>query len=415
MRETELMTQLSVLDAEPAALLQTAHSQCGTGNVSATCVTTVSTLEQLSPDWKELYQRIGCRNPFLSVEWMTAWWRHWSDLNRLLIIAVRNSLGRLVAVAPFYIRRSRLGGWGPRALCFVGTHELIGAYHLNLLVDPEYEPLAIEAIVNLVKQHRAEWDYVELSLSDKTSPALGRLCDLLRCIGLSEKVIQTQTALCPYVELPSSFEEYLKSIGRNIRYNFRRRRRALEREGVEFVALREASELHEKFDELFHLHRLRFEHKQEHSSFLKPGVYEFHVDAMSRLAEARMAMLFLLQVRGKAIAALYGFSTGKTFSFYQAGMDPAWSRLSVGLVMMGCSIEEAIRSGHEEYDFLCGTNPYKLQWANKVRHDVMTCLFDCRARSQWARLRIGLIDRLRALKRQYSFRNTRRFEQDEPL
>jgi len=83
--------------------------------------------------------------------------------------------------------------------------------------------------------------------------------------------------------------------------------------------------------------------------------------------------------------------------------------------MMGCSIEEAIRSGHEEYDFLCGTNPYKLQWANKVRHDVMTCLFDCRARSQWARLRIGLIDRLRALKRQYPFRNTRRFEQDEPL
>lgn len=55
--------------------------------------------------------------------------------------------------------------------------------------------------------------------------------------------------------------------------------------------------------------------------------------------------------RGKVIAALSGFSASKRFAFYECGMGPAWSRLSVGLVMMGCGIEEAIRTGHEEFDF----------------------------------------------------------------
>lgn len=401
----QLMVSANILDAGVSVIPQPHLAPIRLDAVTAACATTTSELEQLSQEWQELFLRIGCRSPFLSAEWITSWWRHWSKHHRLFVISVRDGMGRLVAIAPFYVRLSRLGEWGPRALCFVASHHLIGSYHLNILVDPECEPAAVEAIASIVDRHRAEWDYVELSASDKTSPSLARLCHGLRSVGMTEKAVQTQTFMCLYAELPSSFEEYLMGVGPNLRYNFRRRRRALEREGVEFVALYGRSEIQKQFGELFRLHRLRFDQKQEHSNFLKPGVYEFHVDAMTRLAEARMASLFLLQVRGKAIAALYGFSAGKRFSFYQAGMDPAWSRLSVGLVMMGCSIEAAIRSGHDEYDFLCGVHPYKFQWANKVRHDGMTCLFDRRARSQWAWSRIGLVDRLRSLKQRYSLRN----------
>jgi len=97
-----------------------------------------------------------------------------------------------------------------------------------------------------------------------------------------------------------------------------------------------------------------------------------------------MARLFLLQVGGKAVGALYGFSVGKTFSFYQMGMDPAWQRLSVGPVMMGCTIEEAIRTGHGRFDFLCGDETYKFQWAQDSRRAATHCFFDHRPRSQCA-------------------------------
>ena len=108
-------------------------------------------------------------------------------------------------------------------------------------------------------------------------------------------------------------------------------------------------------------------------------------EALQQLEAGGMAHVFVLESKGKAIAALYGFSVGKTFTFYQCGMDPAWSRLSVGLVMMGCALEEAIRTGHDEFDFLRGDEAYKFQWTKKARRGITVRFFDRRIRSQWAR------------------------------
>jgi CelD/BcsL family acetyltransferase involved in cellulose biosynthesis len=416
MRVSELVAQSLPHGDGPKAVSHIFPALSLPDEVTAGCVTTIVALEQLAPDWRELFQRIGCRNPFLSHEWVTSWWRHWGGHHRLLVITIRNRVGRLVAVAPFAIQQSRLGKWGPRALSFITTHAFIGSYHLNLLMDPEYEAVSIQAIASMVEQRRTEWDFIAFTLSDQVSTPLKRFCDRLRSAGMTEKIVETQSVACPYAELPPSFEEYLKGVGSNVRYNFRRRRRALEREGIEFVALKERGEILGQFGELFRLHRLRFEGRGiMNSDLLRSGVYEFHLEAAAQLAESGMASLLLLKVRGQAIAALYGFSAGKTFSFYQAGMDPAWARLSVGLVMMGCSIEEAIRSGHDEYDFLGGANPYKFQWANKVRQDGMTCLFDGRARSQLAWSGIGLVDRLRKMKRWNSLRNSDDPKRDEAL
>jgi CelD/BcsL family acetyltransferase involved in cellulose biosynthesis len=287
----------------------------------------------------------------------------------------------LLAIAPFYIRRSAFGPWGPRALCYL-AHKWVGSDHLNVIVDPEYDELGVEAIVRFVGQQRAEWDYVELADGEETSPTFARLCQGFKSLGMTERV--TDSEVCPYTTLPSSFEEYLAGVGKNLRYNFRRRWRALEREGqVKFIVLRSGTELQESFGKLVWLHRLRFQQQDKYSSFLAPHIQEFHADSLTHIAAAGMARLFLLQIGDKAVAALYGFSVNKTFSFYQIGMDPAWSHLSVGVVMMGCSIEEAIRSGHDEFDFLRGDEAYKFQWARETRHEVTRYLFDRRIRSQW--------------------------------
>jgi CelD/BcsL family acetyltransferase involved in cellulose biosynthesis len=112
-------------------------------------------------------------------------------------------------------------------------------------------------------------------------------------------------------------------------------------------------------------------------------VQTFHADVLTQMAAKGWVRVFLLEVKGRVIAALYGFSTGKTFSFYQSGMDPAWAHLSVGLVLMGCSMEHAIRSGIGTFDLLRGNEDYKFQWATGVHHTQTVCFFDGRAKSQW--------------------------------
>jgi len=376
---SEPIARSVVLDSGLIATPAT-HAVCGLpGSVTVTCVSTASELEDLSGEWKELFTRVGCQNAFLSVEWMASWWRHWGGRHRLFVMTVRETSGRLLAIAPFYIRRSAFGSWGPRALCFL-AHKWVGSDHLNVIVDPDHEQLGVEAIVWFVGQQRAEWDYIELADSEEASPVFARLCQGIRSFGMTERV--TDSEVCPYTALPPSFEKYLAGVGAKMRYNFRRSRRALEREGLQFLALQGEAEIQERFGELVRLHRLRFQQQHKYSSFLAPHIQEFHADSLKHMAAAGMARLFLLQIGDKAVAALYGFSANKTFSFYQIGMDPVWSHLSVGVAMLGCSIEEAIRSGHDEFDFLRGDESYKFQWARDTRQDVTRYLFDRRIRSQ---------------------------------
>lgn len=388
-----------VTDFRSMAHAVSMRAGAGSCPVTVECIRTTSALEQVAEEWSQLFHRSECRNAFLSVEWMSSWWRHWGGGHRLMIILVRDREGQLVAVAPLYLRRSRLGAFGPRALCFIGT-QWVGSDHLDLLVAPGYEESAIEAIVGAVRAQCDEWDYIELADGAEDSPVFSRLCRAFKGAGMVEQFVHEEA--CPYTPLPTSFDELLAGLGSNQRYNFRRRRRALEREaGIEFRSVQGGPELYERFADVVRLHRLRFDNQRRNTFFPASAIQSFHIDALHQLEANGMARVFFLQSKGKVIAALYGFSVGKTFAFYQCGMDPAWSRLSVGLVMMGCAIEEAIRTGHDEFDFLRGDDAYKFQWTKKIRRGITRCFFDQRIRSQWARPHIWARDGIKQAVRRF--------------
>jgi CelD/BcsL family acetyltransferase involved in cellulose biosynthesis len=350
--------------------------------VVAACIRTDAELQQLHQEWMDLFYRIGCENVFLSFDWMATWWSHWSGMRRLFVVAVRHPTGRLVALAPFCITLPAIGMAGLRRLGFLAD-TFGGADYLDILIGSGYEAAALSTIVRVVIQHRREWDYIKLSDSDASSPALVRLRQELKALGMREHV--SRASVCPYTALPDSFEQYLGTLSSNMRYNFRRRMRALEREGsLQIIAVQGGAELEQRFGDLIRLHRLRSAQQHRKSHFLEQAEQAFHNDVLPRIAVRGWVRLYVIQIRGAAVAALYGFSLGKKFLFYQSGMDPVWSRLSVGLVMMGWTIAEAIRNGHKEFDFLRGDEPYKFQWASCSRETLTVCLFDSRPKSRWA-------------------------------
>src|ERR1019366_9553223 len=78
------------------------------GPVHASWIATSAELARLDAEWGDLFQRANPENIFLSFGWMSTWWKHFGK-GQLAVIAVRDSAGRLVAVAPFYIARSFTG------------------------------------------------------------------------------------------------------------------------------------------------------------------------------------------------------------------------------------------------------------------------------------------------------------------
>jgi CelD/BcsL family acetyltransferase involved in cellulose biosynthesis len=351
-----------------------------------TWITAAGEFERLRGEWRELFEAAGQQNAFLSFEWMSTWWKHWGKNRRLAMVAVRDERGRLVGLAPFSIARTGLAGAGRRCLSFLAdTH--VGSDYLGVLARPGYEEAALEAIVSALRRHRREWDYIELRDAED-GPLFASLCARLGGMGMTAH--RTVASVCFYIKLPPSFDAYLAGVSIKLRANYRRRWRVIQDMGpAEFVTLADIADLERHFPELIRLHRMRFEQRNQESAFLRPGVQEFHAEALRALAERGWARLFLLRAGGQTVAALYGFSMGKMFQFYQCGMHPDWSHQGVGQVTIGHSIQEAIRTGHEDFDFLRGDESYKAEWAKQSRQTVVARFFDSRPASLAARAALG--------------------------
>ena len=347
-------------------------------------VATTADLERLGAEWDDLFRRANPENIFLSFGWMSTWWKHFGK-GQLAVIAVRDSAGRLVAVAPFYI--ARLAGVGARRLGFLAD-ERVGSDYLNVLADPACEAAALEAIARQVFAHRRCWDYIELC-DTADAPLVAALSAKLASRGMRE--FTTTRRICRYIPLPPTFEKYLAGLHAHLRANYRRRWRTLQREHqAECVAVSGAAALERHFPALIALHRLRFEQREANSAFLAPGVPEFDAEAMRVLAQQGFVRLFLLKARGESVAALYGFSVGRTFQFYQCGMHPGWVRYGLGQVLIGNAIEQAIATGHSTFDFLRGDESYKSGWANCARENTTLRFFDQRPASVAARWSFGI-------------------------
>ena len=111
------------------------------------------------------------------------------------------------------------------------------------------------------------------------------------------------------------------------------------------------------------LHRLRWA-AEGGSAGIPPGPVEaFHREVAPLLAARGWLRLYVLHAGGAAIAAVYGIEVGRRFYYYQSGYDPAWAPRSPGLVLVGRTVEDAYARGLTDYDFLRGSEPYKLEWA----------------------------------------------------
>jgi CelD/BcsL family acetyltransferase involved in cellulose biosynthesis len=350
----------------------------GRGTLNAEWIASAREFRLLQAEWRHLFERSGAENPFLSFEWMGTWWNHFGKGSRPALVTVRNSDGRLVALAPFRVSRSMRDGLGARRLSFLAdTH--VGSDHLGILAEPAYAQAAAEEIARVVIRERKRWDYIAFQDAANGAPVT-YLADQLELHGMLRR--QMNASNCPHTSLADSFDEYLAGISTGRRTSFRRRFRKIQRDhGAEFLMLSEGSAIEAGFPELNRLHRMRAAQHGRNSAFVSPELDCFHMDAMEALAGCGRARLAVLRVKGEVVAALYGFVVGKTFSFYQCGMDPAWRSGGVGQVVLGLSIREAIRAGCSDYDFLRGEEPYKFEWGCRTRRDVTIRLFDRRPAS----------------------------------
>lgn len=80
---------------------------------------------------------------------------------------------------------------------------------------------------------------------------------------------------------------------------------------------------------------------------------------VTSLAAAGNICLSFLEVDGAQVSATLCFDYNNDRYLYNSAYDPAYSSLSVSLLLEVYNIQDAIKKGRRRFDFLSGNEPYK--------------------------------------------------------
>jgi CelD/BcsL family acetyltransferase involved in cellulose biosynthesis len=315
--------------------------------------------EGLRGGWDDLLQASSSDCFFLTWEWLHSWWKHLAGQRELSILTIHSDAD-LIGLAPFVIRSGR---FSPPVVEFLGAG-IVGSDYLDLIIRSGREAEVVDAIVDFVAERK--W-LLELG-QIRTSALALRLAQALAS-RTGYRSYEMTTDVCPHIALGGhTWTSYLASLGSSHRANLQRRLKQLRRDFT-FRFERAATEEQraEFLAALIDLHRRRWSEKGASEAFSTSDIVSFHED-VSRLAlERGWLRLFVMWLNDRPAAALYGFHRNRRFYFFQSGLDPEYSRYSVGLVTMGLAIQSAVEEGAEEFDLLHGNESYKSLWAHESR------------------------------------------------
>jgi CelD/BcsL family acetyltransferase involved in cellulose biosynthesis len=327
--------------------------------VSIVSIQDAETFASLRDEWSDLLRSSAGRNPFLTWEWLYAWWTHFARTDGLRLIAVRSG-SELIAMAPLRLINAPLD-WFSR-LEFLGTGDA-GSDYLDVIVRRGREDDAVGALAEFLASRP-----MTLRLRHLPPASIAaQLAQRLRGAGWGSECADDGT--CPVVELSGhTFESFLGTLGASHRANIRRRLRALHQEfDVRLVRITRHEDRQRALAALAGFHASRYAERGGSTTFSAPAARAFHEDATRLALDGGWLRMYVLSVDGVTAAVMYGFNDGGRFFFYQHGYDETYAAHSVGLVLMALTIDAAIGEGANEFDMLWGTESYKSLWARRSR------------------------------------------------
>jgi CelD/BcsL family acetyltransferase involved in cellulose biosynthesis len=167
----------------------------------------------------------------------------------------------------------------------------------------------------------------------------------------------------PYIPLPPTLDDYFQSLGGKTRNNLRRKLKKLREEHlVEYQKCRSGDDLQDKVQHLFRLQQMAWQSRGLNGAFTDAAMSAFNIDIARLFSERDWLNLSFITVDGEIASAVYGFEYAKKFYYGPTGFHPDYARYSLGHLHILLLIEEAIKSGCKEFDFLIGAEEYKYRW-----------------------------------------------------
>ncbi|MEM0954390.1 MAG: GNAT family N-acetyltransferase [Pseudomonadota bacterium] len=325
-------------------------------------IETVDRLIEIEVDWNELYKADPHAHLYLSSDFLYA--IAVRVAGKFRVLTAWSDDGRCVGLMPLIVTIK----WSKPAGCLTNALDMLGhifdSDYTGILCDPEFEVSVCQSFAAAV----SEMDCGRIVLNYFSGPA-SRLAAFTDAFDAdlferkdNEHIIndgQTNNLLCPYIDLPETFSDYLAGLSSNSRQKLRRLLRQLDN------------------DPDLKIKKSRPETYTEDVTILSRLWYLKHVEDKGQKRTARLAELLkesvmlglangivhlaILWRDGKPIAAQANYvdKVNRQVLFHVAGRDDAVRDLSVGLLLQAHCIRWAIANRMTRYDFTIGNEPYK--------------------------------------------------------
>ena len=297
-------------------------------------------LDSLESSWTDLRHKLNWDSVFVLPRWLNVWWQVFGEGSELYLFEVRENKN-IIGIAPLMVKEGKAS--------FIGSPDVCD--YMDFIVAPGKALPFFTAILDKLQKDGINELALESLRHDST--AMACLVDLAKDKGY--QVICTRENVSLDLELPSTWDDYLRTLNPKQRREIGRKFRRLEEEGdINYRIIENAKP--ELLDIFFRLMRVSREDK---AAFLTPQMESFFRALAQTMSQAGMLRFGVLEISAKPVAAVMCFDYNDKVYLYNSGYDPEYGYLSVGLLSKLLSIKDSIERGRKVYDFLKGPEEYK--------------------------------------------------------
>ena len=304
---------------------------------------TEETFDSIWEEWERILPLSPADAVFAAPWWHKTWRDNFGGGRRPRILSVREPGGDLLGIAPLMSDGA--------ALTFLGDRDLSDYFDF---IVPEG---AADRFYPALWERLTELDWTELDLPSLPfgSLTLSHLPRLAESAGMKVSIEENETT--PKAQLPATWDDFLAGLRKKDRHELRRKLRRLDRE-TEYrqYAAETGDALADSMGDFFRLLKASRDDKR---AFMTEPRERFFTDIAREASERGVFSLYFLEVNGERVAGCICFDSGGDCLLYNSGYDPAYSKLSVGLLNKALAMRSAIEDGRGAFNFLKGNERYK--------------------------------------------------------
>ncbi len=305
---------------------------------------------ELAGEWDALAGQGMTDTPFQTLAYQQAWWQNLQPpAAELYTLTARLEDGTLAAIGCFFLADG--------VLHFNGCVEETD--YLDLICRPEHAEAAWTAVLeHLLTPQFPDWHTAQLCNVLANSPTRTILAAQAGQYALH--AAETLAEVCPIINLPATFDDYLEMLDSKQRREVQRKLRRADGAEAHLVVVESADNVPQAVDDFLALLQKSTFEKRDWLSDGRRAL--FHNVAQAAAAAGTLQLLFM-EVAGQKAATLFNFDYKGRIWVYNSGLDPeAFGALSLGVVLTARAIEHAIGNGRATFDFLRGNEIYKYRF-----------------------------------------------------